>query len=175
MQHTAEYIYQLEQEKTRLLQEICQLKRLYSTQGSTGENDGSAQNVPPMKKIKIVNTGIIESTNSDSSDEGIQCQPSSRTTTTPTTTNSGTESELGAEELKNEMVEVRKVLDRERRLRMQLEDQVRALEAQLYPEKIKEIAQQVQLQFNTNPEVREKNEPNLNPDDNHMIIITFNH
>ncbi|XP_053201345.1 transcription factor AP-4-like [Panonychus citri] len=152
LQHTAEYIYQLEQEKTRLLQEICQLKRLYSTQGSTGENDGSAQNVPPMKKIKIVNTGIIESTNSDSSDEGIQCQPSSRTTTTPTTTNSGTESELGAEELKNEMVEVRKVLDRERRLRMQLEDQVRALEAQLYPEKIKEIAQQVQLQFNTNPE-----------------------
>ncbi|XP_015792537.1 transcription factor AP-4 [Tetranychus urticae] len=141
LQHTAEYIHQLEQEKTRLLSEICQLKR---SQNCSGENDGSFQNVAPLKKVKIVNTGIIES---DSSDEGIQCQINSRTTTT-----SGNESEINVDELKNDLVEVRKVLDRERRLRMQLEDQVRALEAQLYPERIKEIAQQVHLQFNSNTE-----------------------
>lgn len=32
LQHTADYIYQLEQEKTRLLSQNCQLKRLVSKQ-----------------------------------------------------------------------------------------------------------------------------------------------
>ncbi len=47
------------------------------------------------------------------------------------------------------MVELRLQLDRERRLRMTLEDQTRALESQLYPEKIREIAQSVQFQYHT--------------------------
>lgn len=43
-----------------------------------------------------------------------------------------------------ELVQVRKVLDKERKLRMKLEEQVRDLEAQLYPTRIKEIVQQFQ-------------------------------
>lgn len=154
MQHTAEYIYQLENDKTRLLQEICQLKKIYSANNTTANNnngaaddDGSAH-LPPLKRVKIENMGKAESPNSDSSDEGIQCNPSLRHAGL-----SGTESEAGVDDYKNELVEVRKVLDRERRLRMQLEDQVRSLEAQLYPERIREIAQQVQLQFTSTTEV----------------------
>lgn len=127
LQHTAEFIYQLEQDKTKLLAENCQLKRLLNA---------DCEDAPLTKRVKIqTNTGIIES---DSSDEGIQCQSSPKTADPDRHTN-----------LKNELIEVRKVLDRERRLRMQLEEQVRNLEAQLYPERVKEIAQQVQLQFNT--------------------------
>lgn len=47
----------------------------------------------------------------------------------------------------NDLIDVRVQLDRERRLRMVLEDQVRNLESQLYPERIREITQQVQLQY----------------------------
>ena len=43
-----------------------------------------------------------------------------------------------------ELVQVRKVLDRERKLRMKLEEQVRDLDSQLYPTRIKEIVQQIQ-------------------------------
>lgn len=156
MQHTAEYIFQLENDKTRLLQEICQLKRIHSannnnnTNGGAADEDGSAH-LPPLKRIKIENMTKAESPNSDSSDEGIQCNPSLRNAGM-----SGNESEAGVDDYKNELVEVRKVLDRERRLRMQLEDQVRSLEAQLYPERIREIAQQVQLQFTSNTEVSKK-------------------
>ena len=120
---------------------MCQFKRMFtSSQGS--ETDGSPQSLPPLKKIKIEPSRASESTNSESSDEGIQCQIPKTTVTT-----SGNESDP-VEEMRTDLIEVRKVLDRERRLRMQLEDQVRSLEAQLYPERIKEIAQQVQIQFN---------------------------
>uniref|UniRef100_A0A8C4R546 Uncharacterized protein n=1 Tax=Eptatretus burgeri TaxID=7764 RepID=A0A8C4R546_EPTBU len=50
------------------------------------------------------------------------------------------------EELRREMIELRTQLDKERRLRLVLEEQVRGMEAQLYPEKLKEIAQQAQVQ-----------------------------
>lgn len=59
----------------------------------------------------------------------------------------------GPELLRREMIELRVQLDRERRLRMQLEDQVRSLESQLYPERIREITQQVQLQYHHHNEV----------------------
>ncbi|ETE71049.1 Transcription factor AP-4, partial [Ophiophagus hannah] len=51
-----------------------------------------------------------------------------------------------AEDLRREMIELRQQLDKERSVRMMLEEQVRSLEAHLYPEKLKVIAQQVQLQ-----------------------------
>lgn len=47
-------------------------------------------------------------------------------------------------DVRAELVQVRKVLDKERKLRMKLEEQVRELEAQLYPTRIKEIVQQFQ-------------------------------
>ncbi|CAI9532128.1 unnamed protein product [Staurois parvus] len=42
------------------------------------------------------------------------------------------------------MIELRQQLDKERSVRMMLEEQVRALEAHMYPEKLKAIAQQIQ-------------------------------
>ncbi|PNF42499.1 hypothetical protein B7P43_G08751 [Cryptotermes secundus] len=59
-----------------------------------------------------------------------------------------------------EMIELRVQLDRERRLRMHLEDQVRSLESQLYPERIREITQQVQLQYH-HQEVLEHSSPTV--------------
>ncbi|KAG8557616.1 hypothetical protein GDO81_016680 [Engystomops pustulosus] len=49
-----------------------------------------------------------------------------------------------AEDLRREMIELRQQLDKERSVRMMLEEQVRALEAHMYPEKLKAIAQQIQ-------------------------------
>jgi hypothetical protein len=50
LQHTADYIYQLEQEKTRLLSQNCQLKRLVSKQ--EGELLSTANNVHKKRKIE---------------------------------------------------------------------------------------------------------------------------
>ena len=53
----------------------------------------------------------------------------------------------------NDLIDVRVQLDRERGLRMMLEEQVRSLESQLYPERIREITQKVQLQYQQREEV----------------------
>lgn len=59
LQQTAEYIYSLEQEKTRLLSQNCQLKRLVN-QHEGGE-------LPPKKRKTEL---IIPAISADSSDEG---------------------------------------------------------------------------------------------------------
>ncbi len=51
------------------------------------------------------------------------------------------------DELKSELIALRVQLDRERRLRMVLEDRNRDLETQLYPERIRQLANQVQAQM----------------------------
>lgn len=48
------------------------------------------------------------------------------------------------EELRREMLELRQQLDKERSARMQLEDQFRSLDTQLYPERLKVFTQQVE-------------------------------
>ncbi|KAM7393908.1 hypothetical protein PAMP_020744 [Pampus punctatissimus] len=48
------------------------------------------------------------------------------------------------EEVRREMLELRQQLDRERSARMQLEEQVRSLDVQLHPERLKVITQQVE-------------------------------
>ncbi|KAM3623501.1 uncharacterized protein V6R79_012021 [Siganus canaliculatus] len=48
------------------------------------------------------------------------------------------------EELRREMLELRQQLDKERSARMQMEDQVRSLDSQLHPERLKVIAQQAE-------------------------------
>ncbi|XP_012722427.2 transcription factor AP-4 isoform X2 [Fundulus heteroclitus] len=48
------------------------------------------------------------------------------------------------EELRREMIELRQQLDKERSARMQLEEQVRSLDGQLHPERLKVITQQVE-------------------------------
>ncbi|KAK9507295.1 hypothetical protein O3M35_007182 [Rhynocoris fuscipes] len=114
LQQTAEYIYQLEQEKTRLLSQNCHLKRLLN------QHEGEASATSKKRKAEDleVDTNVAGST--------------------------------------NDLIDVRVQLDRERRLRMILEEQVRSLESQLYPERIREITQQVQLQYQQRDELQHK-------------------
>ena len=73
LQQTAEYIYQLEQEKTRLLSQNSQLKRLYSLsqQGLTspgsggnagGGNGGSDDTTSPRMKKKRLTSNTNQTT-----------------------------------------------------------------------------------------------------------------
>ncbi|KAM4632042.1 transcription factor AP-4 isoform 2-T2 [Discoglossus pictus] len=108
LQQTAEYIFSLEQEKTRLLQQNTQLKRFIQ------EFNGSS---PKRRRA-------------EDKDEGIGSPDIWE--------------EEKVEDLRREMIELRQQLDKERSVRMMLEEQVRALEAHMYPEKLKAIAQQIQ-------------------------------
>ncbi|XP_059479601.1 transcription factor AP-4 isoform X5 [Neocloeon triangulifer] len=128
LQQTAEYIYQLEQEKTRLLSQNCQLKRVINS----SEGDAGAT------KKRRLEAGVV-CVNESSADEGIGSMSPE-----PNLLDTG---EQSVDALRKEMIELRMQLDRERRLRLQLEEQVRSLETQLYPERIREITQQVQMQY----------------------------
>lgn len=119
LQQTAEYIYQLEQQKTGLLSQNCQLKRLLNQLETS--NSGSV-----MKKQRrlLDSSGGLTSLSETSADEGIGSmspEPSSATM-------------LESADHAREMVELRVQLGRERKLRMDLEEQVRTLQGQLYPE-----------------------------------------
>ncbi|XP_059203212.1 transcription factor AP-4 [Centropristis striata] len=107
LQQTAEYIFTLEQEKTRLLQQNSQLKRIIQ------ELSGSS---PKRRRA-------------EEKDEGIGSPDILE--------------EEKTEDLRREMIELRQQLEKERSVRMMLEDQMRSLDAQLYPEKLKAITQQL--------------------------------
>ncbi|KAF7198924.1 transcription factor AP-4 isoform X2 [Nothobranchius furzeri] len=110
LQQTTEYIFTLEQEKTRLLQQNSQLKRIIQ------ELSGSS---PKRRRA-------------EEKDEGIGSPDILE--------------EEKTEDLRREMIELRQQLEKERSVRMMLEDQMRSLDAQLYPEKLKVITQQLQEQ-----------------------------
>ncbi|XP_042242297.1 helix-loop-helix protein 11-like isoform X2 [Homarus americanus] len=116
LQQTAEYIYQLEQEKTRLLSQNCQLKRLLNQQQHHADVEGSP-------------TGGESPCDDGGSSGGEAVIVSTQVDSGPAT-----------EELRREMIDLRMQLDRERRHRMTLEEHIRSLEAQTYPERIKEIS-----------------------------------
>ncbi|XP_065134228.1 transcription factor AP-4 isoform X3 [Paramisgurnus dabryanus] len=111
LQQTADYIFSLEQEKTRLLQQNTQLKRYIQKEFS-----GSS---PKRRRA-------------EEKDEGIGSPDILE--------------EEKVEDLRREMIELRQQLDKERSVRMMLEEQIRSLDAHLYPEKLKVIAQQLQDQ-----------------------------
>lgn len=117
LQHTAEYIYQLEQEKARLLSQNSQLKRLLSSQMSQ-DSDGSSSDSPLPKRKKGDSTD----------DEGIAGM--------------GPQDPDAKEDVAREMIELRMQLERERRLRIMVEEQMRGLETQLYPERMTHSTQQ---------------------------------
>ncbi|XP_033116190.1 transcription factor AP-4-like isoform X2 [Anneissia japonica] len=115
LQQTAEHITRMEQEKTQILRENIQLKRLVARY-ERGEIDS-----PSPKKRKRYDS---------MTDEGIGSPESEDASAT-------------IDDLRREMLELRCQLDRERRFRLLLEDQNRGLESQLYPEKLKELTKQV--------------------------------
>ncbi|KAJ8896203.1 hypothetical protein PR048_001546 [Dryococelus australis] len=132
LQQTAEYIYQLEQEKTSLLSQNCHLKRLLNQQ--EGQQEASA-----AKKRKIDPSSIVVPVTTipcESSDEGIGSMSPEPVGTAALTADHS-----------HEMIELRMQLDRERRLRMHAEEQLRTLESQFYPERLRELTQQLQLKY----------------------------
>ncbi|KAJ8246210.1 hypothetical protein GJAV_G00264980 [Gymnothorax javanicus] len=110
LQQTADYIFSLEQEKTRLLQQNSQLKRFIQ------ELSGSS---PKRRRAEDKDEGI-------GSPDVLE--------------------EERAEDLRREMVDLRQQLEKERSVRMLLEEQMRSLDAHVYPEQLKVITQQVQDQ-----------------------------
>ncbi|KAM7386895.1 hypothetical protein PAMA_009494 [Pampus argenteus] len=110
LQQTAEYIFTLEQEKTRLMQQNSQLKRILQELSGSSPKRRRAEE----KDEGIGSPDILEEEKTD--------------------------------DLRREMIELRQQLEKERSVRMILEDQMRSLDAQLYPEKLKAIAQHLQEQ-----------------------------
>lgn len=125
LQQTAEYIYSLEQEKTRLLSQNCQLKRLVN------QHEGE---MPPKKRKTEL---IVPTINTESSDEGLGSmspEPISIMKVAVVSSGGGGGSGGGESEL-------RRQLDRERGIRMMLEEQIRQLESQLYQQQQPQLYQ----------------------------------
>ncbi|XP_003703229.1 transcription factor cropped isoform X2 [Megachile rotundata] len=126
LQQTAEYIYQLEQEKTQLLSQNCQLKRLV--------NQHEGGDVPTKKRKPENQGGVVVSLPmhvSESGDEGLgSMSPEPLSVITVTTE--------GHSVVNSEVVELRRQLERERHARMHLEKQMRAIQSQLYPERFRD-------------------------------------
>lgn len=120
LQQTAEYIYSLEQEKTRLLSQNCQLKRLLN-QHEGGE-------VPLKKRKNEIVPHVSSVIPADSTDDStITNSRSPEPVAVITVTSASQKKEAEGSELRVQ-------LDRERRLRRLLEDRLHTLEAQMYPE-----------------------------------------
>ncbi|KOX77148.1 Transcription factor AP-4 [Melipona quadrifasciata] len=126
LQQTAEYIYQLEQEKTQLLSQNCQLKRLV--------NQHEGGDVPIKKRKPDNQGGVVVSLPmhvSESGDEGLgSMSPEPLSVITVTTE--------GHSVVNSEVVELRRQLERERHARLHLEKQMRAIQSQLYPERFRD-------------------------------------
>ncbi|XP_026751980.1 transcription factor AP-4 [Galleria mellonella] len=118
LQQTAEYIYSLEQEKTRLLSQNCQLKRLLN-QHEGGEI--------PLKKRKNEIITHVPSIIPDSTDETVANSRSPEPVAVITVSSVSQKKDSDNSELRAQ-------LDRERRLRRLLEDRLHALEIQIYPD-----------------------------------------
>ncbi|XP_030754776.1 transcription factor AP-4 isoform X2 [Sitophilus oryzae] len=134
LQQTAEYIYSLEQEKTRLLSQNCQLKRL------VGQHEGGE--LPPKKRMKT--ELIIPTISAESADEGLGSmspEPVKLITLTVNSNKAESPSEL------------KLALERERNMRVLLEDQIRQLEQQLFQHQHQ--AAQTQIQFLATEETEE--------------------
>nr|ALT07182.1 transcription factor AP-4 [Dastarcus helophoroides] len=134
LQQTAEYIYSLEQEKTRLLSQNCQLKRLLN-QHEGGE-------LPPKKRKTDL---ILPSLSADSSDEGLGSMSPEPVGLIAVTVNSNNTP------LAEAPSETRRQLERERNHRMLLEEQVRQLESQLF--QLQQVATQQVYQVEESEEL----------------------
>lgn len=100
LQQTTQYIYQMEQEKTSLLNQNCQLKRLVNQQNQ--DSDGGSSSDSPLPKRK-------------------RSDPESPGEITHASSNGVDDIE---EKYKKQLIEMRVELDKERRLRMMLEAQL---------------------------------------------------
>ncbi|XP_014220034.1 putative mediator of RNA polymerase II transcription subunit 29 isoform X2 [Copidosoma floridanum] len=129
LQQTAEYIYQLEQQKTQLLSQNLQLKRLVD-QHEGGE-------APPNKKRKNDSQGVVMSLPmhvSESGDEGLgSMSPEPLSVITVSA-----EGHAAITAAANEVAELKRQLEHERASRAHLEKQLRSMQSQLFPERFRE-------------------------------------
>ena len=117
MQQTAEYIYQLEQEKTRLLSQNSQLKRLYSLSQQNSNNHEDSTTSPRLKKKKIALESNPATTDLGLKEVSDEYQQSSSTASSTTTS----------------VAELSMQLLNEQRLRMRLEERLKTLEQNATP------------------------------------------
>ncbi|XP_044576743.1 uncharacterized protein LOC123259960 [Cotesia glomerata] len=133
LQQTAEYIYQLEQEKTQLLSQNCQLKRLVN-QHEGGE--------VPVKKRKTENQGMVVNLPihvSESGDEGLgSMSPEPLSVMTVSTDGHSIVNSNNNVNINSEIIELRRQLERERNQRLNLEKQLRAIPTQVYTERFRD-------------------------------------
>ncbi|XP_077287069.1 transcription factor cropped [Arctopsyche grandis] len=144
LQQTAEYIYILEQEKTQLLSQNCQLKRLLS------QHEGGEIPLKKRKeKVMLADCAVLSETSDDVAGS-VSPDPITivSVTSLPNTANISPNSELADLQLK---------LERERQMRMALEDQMQSLESHMYPESIGDLPHQITLQYE-NTEVIEQSD-----------------
>ena len=113
LQQTSEYIFSLEQDKTRLLQQNTTLKRILSH--TEREGLGSSENTPVTKKLKTDSSEARARMNSNCGQEN----------------NCGGYDDGYVEEIQKELIDLRCQLERERRLRILLEEQKSRLESEL--------------------------------------------
>lgn len=135
LQQTADFIYQLEQEKACLLEQTCQLKRRAVDTQNVPDSDGSCSDSPFSKRRKREIGDLI--------DEGLGSSPS--------------RNDSSEEDMKRELVELRYNLEHERAVRAHLEEQVMNLEAQLnVTEKVYDVALQDHVSYHSTPEGERK-------------------
>ncbi|XP_067625019.1 helix-loop-helix protein 11 [Eurosta solidaginis] len=149
LQQTSQYIYELENQKTQLLNQNSQLKRQLglhesntsgtgdsSTTGNTSGGDTltTGGNVA-MKKRKLTDNVISLQTISDSSDEGLGSMSPEPTTLLNAggggaNVNAKTQVIIAA--TTKELNEMKKQLEKERRMRTMLEEELQMIKRQLY-------------------------------------------
>lgn len=112
LQQTAEHIFALEQDKTRLLQQNTTLKRILSQCDREGTNSSDLKRSPP-KKSKIDQEARAQEHIKDDENNNVL------------------QSDDYVEEIQKELIELRCQLERERRLRISVEEKKRQLELDL--------------------------------------------
>lgn len=132
LQQTAEYIWALEQEKTRLLAQNCQLKRLIEHDRTDGECT--------VSKKRKTDSGVVVV---ESADEGL--------TETSLIVSTG-DSEDGMTLNQQELIDIRMQLDRERGLRLLLEEKIRNFQSKNYTDRIRDLPHPMQVHYDDTDE-----------------------
>lgn len=143
----------MEQEKARLLNQNCQLKRLLDQHDPGSAAAVTAEFQPTMitKKRKLEGGQIVVQAVSDSSDEGLGSMSpepvpvtilnmgkvgsgGTTTSTAATTTTTTLPGNATLQIRAQDYIEMKRELERERNQRVRLEEQMRQVECQIYPD-----------------------------------------
>ncbi|XP_053960122.1 helix-loop-helix protein 11 [Anastrepha ludens] len=152
LQQTSQYIYELENQKTQLLNQNSQLKRqlgLHESNTASGSATGAGENSTTgssgdslnnkggaIKKRKLTDNIISIQTISDSSDEGLgSMSPEPTTLLNASGGNVNAKSQVIIAHnvaTSKELSEMKKQLEKERRMRTMLEEELQMIKRQLY-------------------------------------------